>query len=154
MEQSGTSALLQGAVQDLASGVVSALRGGGHPRVVLPADTGGAAGELALAAVRVLGADAMLPSVLLRTPPDPAEAAVFRKAVEAHPPRADAAPSVRWSHWGIASNLRRIDPFFSRRDAGRSPGNGSARRGRTGSPSPVKLRGTCPRSPCPARTAR
>ncbi|MGV9845086.1 hypothetical protein ACWDUB_23720 [Streptomyces fungicidicus] len=110
MEQSGTSALLQGAVQDLASGVVSALRGGGHPRVVLPADTGGAAGELALAAVRVLGADAMLPSVLLRIPPDPAEAAVFRKAVEAHPPRPDAASSVRWSHWGMARTLRRIDP--------------------------------------------
>lgn len=113
MEQSGTSTRLQAAVQDLASGVVSVLRGGGHTRVVLPAATGGEAGDLALAAVRVLGADAMLPSLLLDTPPDPAEVAVFRKAVEAYPPRADAAPTVRWSHWGMARTLRRIDPSFS-----------------------------------------
>ena len=33
MEQSGTSALLQGAVQDIASDVVSALRGGDHVRM-------------------------------------------------------------------------------------------------------------------------
>ncbi|MFK4021842.1 hypothetical protein [Streptomyces albogriseolus] len=113
MEQSGTSALLKGAVQDLASGVVSALRGGGHTRVVLPAATDGGAGELTLAAVRVLGADAMLPCLLLRTPPDPGDVAVFRKAVEAYPPREDAAPTVRWSHWGMARALRRIDPSFA-----------------------------------------
>ncbi|MFF9204888.1 hypothetical protein ACF1AE_24325 [Streptomyces sp. NPDC014986] len=110
MEQSGTSALLQGAVQDIASGVVSALRDGGHVRAVPLAGTDGEAGELALAAVRVLGSDALLASLLLRTPPDPAETAVFRKAVEAHPPRADAAPTVRWSHWGMARTLRRVDP--------------------------------------------
>ncbi|GGW47642.1 hypothetical protein [Streptomyces griseoloalbus] len=110
MEQSGTSTLLQGAVQDLASGVVSALRGGDHTRSVLPAGTDGEAGDLALAAVRVLGSDALLPALLLRTPPDPAEVAVFRKAVEAYPPRADAAPTVRWSHWGMARTLRRVDP--------------------------------------------
>ncbi|MGW4026842.1 hypothetical protein [Streptomyces sp. NPDC005009] len=110
MEQSGTSALLQGAVQDLASGVVSALRGGGHTREVLAAGTDGEAGDLALAAVRVLGSDALLPGTLRHTPPDPAEVAVFRKAVEAYPPRADAAPTVRWSHWGMARTLRRVDP--------------------------------------------
>lgn len=109
MEQSGTSTRLQAAVQDLASGVVSALRGGDHPHVV-PLGADGEAGDLALAAVRVLGADALLPGALLRTPPDPAEVAVFRKAVEAHPPRADAAPTVRWSHWGMARTLRRLDP--------------------------------------------
>ncbi|MFI2376368.1 hypothetical protein ACH5AO_15050 [Streptomyces sp. NPDC018964] len=113
MEQSGASTRLRAAVQDLASGVVSALRDGGRTRAVLPAGTDGEAGDLALAAVRVLGADAMLPALLLGTPPDPAEAAVFRKAVEAYPPRADAAPTVRWSHWGMARALRRIDPSFS-----------------------------------------
>lgn len=111
MEQSGTSTRLQAAVQDLACGVVSALRGGGHPHVV-PPGADGEAGDLALAAVRVLGADALLPGVLLGTPPDPAEVAVFRKAVEAYPPRADAAPTVRWSHWGMARVLRRLDPSF------------------------------------------
>ncbi|MEV8596040.1 hypothetical protein [Streptomyces sp. NPDC052012] len=110
MEQSGTSTLLQGAVQDLASAVVSALRGGDHARAVLPAGADGEAGDVTLAAVRVLGADALLPSVLLRTPPDPAQVAVFRKAVEAYPPRADAAPTVRWSHWAMARTLRQVDP--------------------------------------------
>ncbi|GAA1421704.1 hypothetical protein GCM10009601_22030 [Streptomyces thermospinosisporus] len=110
MEQSGTSTLLQGAVQDLASSVVSALRSGDHAHAVLPAGTEGEAGDVTLAAVRVLGADAMLPGTLLRTPPDPAQVAVFRKAVEAYPPRADAAPTVRWSHWAMARALRQADP--------------------------------------------
>ena len=110
MEQSGTSTRLQAAVQDLASGVVSALRGGGHAHVVPPVGTDGEAGDLALAAVRVLGADALLPGLLSRTAPDPAELAVFRKAVEAYPPRADAAPTVRLSHWAMARTLRRADP--------------------------------------------
>ncbi|MEY7976430.1 hypothetical protein AB8O53_08860 [Streptomyces pilosus] len=111
MEQSGTSTRLQAAVQGLASGVVSALRGGGHPHVV-PAGDGAEAGDLALAAVRVLGADALLPGLVRPTPPDPAEVAVFRKAVEAYPPRPDAAPTVRWSHWGMTRALRRLDPSF------------------------------------------
>ncbi|MFD8256779.1 hypothetical protein [Streptomyces werraensis] len=110
MEQSGTSTRLQAAVQDLASGVVSALRGGDHAHVVPPAGTDGEAGDLALAAVRVLGADALLPHLLSGTSPDPAELAVFRKAVEAYPPRPDAAPTVRWSHWAMARTLRRADP--------------------------------------------
>ncbi|NJP49684.1 hypothetical protein HCJ93_06245 [Streptomyces sp. SBST2-5] len=121
MEQSGTSTLLQGAVQDLASSVVSALRSGDHTHV-LPAGTE-EAGDVTLAAVRVLGADALLPGTLLRTPPDPAGLAVFRKAVEAYPPRADAAPTVRWSHWAMARALHRADPSgtFERPD---EPGTG------------------------------
>ncbi|MFF0007721.1 hypothetical protein ACFYQT_30380 [Streptomyces tibetensis] len=110
MEQSGTSSLLQGAVQDLASGVVSALRSGDHTRAAAPERTHPEAEDLALAAVRVLGADALLPSTLLHTPPLPDELAVFRKAVEAYPPGADAAPTVRWSHWAMRNALRRLDP--------------------------------------------
>ncbi|MFF7045744.1 hypothetical protein ACIP4T_08310 [Streptomyces massasporeus] len=110
MEQSGTSTLLQGAVQDLASSVVSALRGGDHARAAAPGPVDVEEGGLALAAVRVLGADALLPAVLLGTPPDPDELAVFRKSVESFPPRADAAPTVLWSHWGMARTLRRLDP--------------------------------------------
>ncbi|MBD9734713.1 hypothetical protein IGX29_23455, partial [Streptomyces sp. H28] len=85
MEQSGTSTLLQGAVQDLASGVVSALRGGDHTRTA-PDGAGTEAGSLTLAAVRVVGADTLLPEILLDAPPDPVRLAVFRKAVEAFPP--------------------------------------------------------------------
>ncbi|OUD04404.1 hypothetical protein [Streptomyces swartbergensis] len=110
MEQSRTSPLLQGAVQDLASGVVSALRSGDHARAAAPMAAAGEAGGLALAAVRVLGADALLPSTLHGAPPLPDELAVFRKAVEAYPPGAGAAPTVVWSHWAMRRMLRRLDP--------------------------------------------
>jgi hypothetical protein len=108
MEQSGTSALLQGAVQDLASGVATALRGGG--RAAFP---GGAlrderAEGVLLPAVRVLGADLLLPHALLHTAPAEHELTVFRKAVHAFPPPADAGPPVHWSHWGMTRSLRRI----------------------------------------------
>jgi hypothetical protein len=109
MEQSGTSALLQGAVQDLSSDVVSALRGGDHVRVAGTGAVDGLAGGLAVAAVRVLGADLLLPHILSRTPPAPEALTVFRQTVEAFPPRADAAPIVVWSHWAMSRTLRRLD---------------------------------------------
>jgi hypothetical protein len=110
MEQSGTSALLQGAVQDLASDVVSALRGGDHVRMAGTGATDDLEGNFALAAVRVLGADLLLPHVLFPTPPAPEVLAVFRRTVEAFPPRADAAPTVKWSHWAMSRTLGRLDP--------------------------------------------
>ncbi|WP_217168392.1 hypothetical protein [Streptomyces sp. AC512_CC834] len=109
MEQSSTSALLQGMVLDLASDVVSALRSGDHVRAGSTLTGGGAGEGVARAAVRVLGADTLLPSVLLRVPPDPGQLAVFKDAVAAHPPRDDAAPAVVWSHWAMARALRRTD---------------------------------------------
>ncbi|MFJ8533918.1 hypothetical protein [Streptomyces sp. NPDC093591] len=110
MEQSGTSALLQGAVQDLASDVVSALRGGDHVRMSGTGATDDIEGNFALAAVRVLGADLLLPHVLFPTPPAAEVLAVFRRTVEAFPPRADAAPTVKWSHWAMSRTLGRLDP--------------------------------------------
>ncbi|WP_128434916.1 hypothetical protein [Streptomyces cyaneus] len=109
MEQSGTSALLQGAVQDLASDVVSALRGGDHVRMSGTGAMDDLEGSFALAAVRVLGADLLLPHVLFPTPPAPEALAVFRRTVEAFPPRADAAPTVKWSHWAMSRTLMRLD---------------------------------------------
>ncbi|WP_405875250.1 MULTISPECIES: hypothetical protein [unclassified Streptomyces] len=109
MEQSGTSALLQGAVQDLSSDVVSALRGGDHVRVSGTGAADGPEGGIAAAAVRVLGADLLLPHVLARTPPAPEALGVFRQTVETFPPRADAAPTVAWSHWAMRRTLRRLD---------------------------------------------
>ncbi|QIJ65681.1 hypothetical protein [Streptomyces sp. JB150] len=109
MEQSGTSALLQGAVQELASGVVSALRGGDHVTVSGPEAPEVPEAGLSLPAVRVLGADLLLPQVLSRTLPDMAQLAVFRKAVESFPPRPDATPAVRWSHWAMRRTLRRFE---------------------------------------------
>ncbi|MFD8433155.1 hypothetical protein ACFV1R_36800 [Streptomyces coelicoflavus] len=110
MEQSSTSALLQGTVLDLASDVVSALRSGDHVRAGSTLTGGGAGEGVARAAVRVLGADTLLPSVLLGVPPDPGQLAVFKDAVAAHPPRGDAAPAVVWSHWAMARALRRTGP--------------------------------------------
>ncbi|MCF1593746.1 hypothetical protein [Streptomyces muensis] len=109
MEQSGTSALLQDAVQDLATDVVSALRGGDHVRMSGTAAADDPEGSFALAAVRVLGADLLLPHVLFPTPPAPEALAAFRNTVEAFPPRADAAPTVRWSHWAMRRTLVRFD---------------------------------------------
>ncbi|WP_031046394.1 hypothetical protein [Streptomyces sp. NRRL F-5650] len=107
MEQSSTSALLQGTVLDLASDVVSALRSGDHVRAGSTLTGGGAGEGVARAAVRVLGADTLLPSLLLSLPPEPAQLAVFRDAVAAHPPRRGASPTVVWSHWAMTRALRR-----------------------------------------------
>ena len=109
MEQSGTSALLQDAVQDLSSDVVSAHRGGDHVRVSGGAAVDGPESSIAVAAVRVIGADLLLPHVLSRTPPAPEALGLFRQTVEAYPPRADAAPTVVWSHWAMSRTLHRLD---------------------------------------------
>ncbi|MGX1274148.1 hypothetical protein [Streptomyces phaeoluteigriseus] len=110
MEQSGTSPLLAGTVQDLAAGVVSALRGGDHAPPVVRTAVDDSADRLLVAAVRVTGADLLLPNVLLRTPPDEAELALFRKAVDTFPPRADTAPAIRWSHWAMTRTLHALRP--------------------------------------------
>ncbi|MGC0334496.1 hypothetical protein RKD23_007486 [Streptomyces sp. SAI-170] len=113
MEQSRTSALLQGAVQDLASGVASALRGGGHASPSGDVLRDGTANGVVLAAVRVLGADLLLPCVLFRTAPSEPERDAVQEAVRAFPPRPDAAPTVAWSHWGMVRALRRADAGFT-----------------------------------------
>ncbi|WP_217249022.1 hypothetical protein [Streptomyces sp. AC602_WCS936] len=124
MEQSSTSALLQGTVLDLASDVVSALRSGDHVRAGGTLAAGGSGDGVARAAVRVLGADLLLPTTLLRLEPDPGQLAVFRDAVTAHPPRGDAAPAVAWSHWAMTRTLHRLgqppnDPLTA--EAGAEP---------------------------------
>ncbi|MGV9891805.1 hypothetical protein [Streptomyces sp. NPDC003395] len=110
MEQSGTSALLQGVVQDLASGVATALRGGGHAPLTGEALSEGRTDGVVLAAVRVLGADLLLPHALLGTEPGPGALTAVRTAAEAFPPRPGAAPNVAWSHWGMTRALHRADP--------------------------------------------
>ncbi|MET9432353.1 hypothetical protein [Streptomyces sp. NPDC003036] len=101
MEQPGASTRLTGAVQDLASHVVSALRSGDHTGVLPAAVTAAGDDTLGLAAVRVLGADALLPGVALGKPTDADDLAVFEQAVRAFPPAPDAAPTTRWSHWAM-----------------------------------------------------
>ncbi|MFS8198002.1 hypothetical protein ACLVWQ_04880 [Streptomyces sp. CWNU-52B] len=112
MEQSGTTTRLAGAVQGLSSELVSALRSGGQFRLagtVSGSDGTEVPADLALAAVRVMGADAVLPSVLRRTPLEADDLGVFSRTVHAYPPPADAAPTSAWSHWAMTRALRRLD---------------------------------------------
>ncbi|MGV9291406.1 hypothetical protein [Streptomyces sp. NPDC003719] len=122
MEQSSTSALLQGTVLDLASDVVSALRSGDYARAGGTPTTDGAG--IARAAIRILGADTLLPTELKGVPPDPGLLAVFKNAVAAHPPRSDAAPTVVWSHWAMARALRRLEGPVAGPDGGAEPDAG------------------------------
>jgi hypothetical protein len=118
MKQSGTSALLQGAVQDLASSVVSDLDGGGNAP---PADTtagGGPGRDLELAAARVVGADLLLPSLLHRTPLPPDLFVLVTETLDAFPPRPQAAPTVLWSHWAMGRALRLADASAADRGDG------------------------------------
>lgn len=114
MEESDTTTPLAGAVQGLTSELVSALRSGGRFRLVgsVTGSDGAAADGLTLAAVRVVGADAVLPGVLRRTPLEPDDLAVFGKAVHAYPPPADASPTLVWSHWAMQRTLADLDASF------------------------------------------
>lgn len=98
---------LSGAVHDLASEVVSVLRGGGHSGAGATAGIG-ADQALSVAAVRTLGADVLLPSTLLRRPPAEPDLVLFREAVRSYPPGPDASPATAWSHWAMTWTLRRI----------------------------------------------
>jgi hypothetical protein len=133
MEQSGTSTRLTGAVQDLTSELVSALRSGGPFRLAgsvpgaggsAAADGPGAGDGIALAAVRVVGADVVLPSVLHRVPPGSDDLTVFSRAVRAYPPPAGASPASVWSHWAMERALLTLDGSADMPPAG-TPGQGT-----------------------------
>ncbi|NJQ05221.1 hypothetical protein [Streptomyces lonarensis] len=98
---------LSGAVHDLASELVSALRGGDHS---VAGTTGSLGGDEALtvAAVRTLGADVLLPSTLLSRPAPEPDVAVCRAAVHAYPPGPQSSPTVAWSHWAMERALARV----------------------------------------------
>ncbi|MFJ9722581.1 hypothetical protein ACIRP3_07475 [Streptomyces sp. NPDC101209] len=120
MKQSGTSALLQDAVLDMASSVASALSGGGHAPDHTTA-CGGSSGDLELAAARVLGADLLLPSVLCGVPPTADRLDLARRTLEAFPPRPEAPPTVRWSDWALRRAVRQADTSGAAIDHRRPP---------------------------------
>ncbi len=109
MEQSSASTRLAGVVRDLASEVVSALRGGDHPGVVCAPAGVGEDDDLGIAAVRVLGADVLLPSAMFRRSPHSSDLLVFQRAVHAFPPAPDASQATAWSHWAMTQTLRRLE---------------------------------------------
>lgn len=108
-------------MHDLATEVVLALRSGDHLATVC-----GAAGidednRTGIAAVRVIGADLLLPSVLHGHHPHPGDLAVLHRAVREFPPRPDASDATAWSHWGMRSALDRTAPATA---AGQLPPTG------------------------------
>ncbi|MFD3513807.1 hypothetical protein [Streptomyces sp. NPDC058657] len=125
MEQSGTSSPLAGAVQDLASELASALRSGGRFRLAVSvSDAHGAEATAGpgLAAVRVVGADAVLPNVLHRMPAAPDDLAVLGRAVHAYRPPENASPASVWSHWAMERALLGLDDSFAGTpDSGEEP---------------------------------
>lgn len=113
---------LSGVVHDLASEVVSVLRGGDHSAAGTTAGIGGD-GPLGVAAVRTLGADVLLPSTLFRRPPAEPDLVLFREAVRAYPPGPDASASVAWSHWAMEHALHRLDGGAPAPNGGEAPGS-------------------------------
>ncbi len=117
MEQSEVSARLAGVVRDLAAEVVRALRTGEHPVAVCASAGVGKGDEMGVAAVRVLGADVLLPSVIGGRRTCGSDVRMVRAAAGAHPPGGDASRSAAWSHWAMLRTLRAMEG----RAAGRRP---------------------------------
>lgn len=102
MDQSSASSRIAGAVRDLASEVVFALQSGDHLSTVCGAAGIGEDDRTGIAAVRVIGADLLLPSLLYGRDPHPGDVAVLQRAVIDFPPRAGArrrppGATGRWS---------------------------------------------------------
>ncbi|WP_328317876.1 hypothetical protein [Streptomyces sp. NBC_00388] len=105
MDQSSASSRIAGAVRDLASEVVFALQSEDHLSTVCGAAGIGEDDRTGIAAVRVIGADLLLPSLLYGRDPHPGDVAVLQRAVIDFPPRADAPAATAWSHWAMESAL-------------------------------------------------
>ncbi|UQA96956.1 hypothetical protein [Streptomyces halobius] len=99
-EQTQGAVPLSAVIADAASGVALALRGGSDPYVLSRVLRQGDA--LALAAIRVLGADALAPYALdHRAGPGSEDETVVREALAAFPLKADASEVSVWSYRGL-----------------------------------------------------
>lgn len=110
MDQTHASSPLAGAVHDLATEVVLALRSGDHLATVCGAAGIDEGNRTGIAAARVIGADLLLPSVLYGRHPHPGDVAVLDRAVREFPPKPDAPAATAWSHWHMISTLQRMAP--------------------------------------------
>ncbi|RLL68016.1 hypothetical protein [Streptomyces sp. Z26] len=104
-QRSDATSRLPDVVQEFASAVVPALRGGDGRfdvvgTVLTPADD-----PVAVAAVRVLGADVLAPRTLAGRTPTEADLALFEHAVRAFPPKAGGSALSAWSHRGMRAAL-------------------------------------------------
>ncbi|MFE6700218.1 hypothetical protein [Streptomyces sp. NPDC057718] len=110
MDQTHATSPLAGAVHDLATEVVLALRSGDHLATVCGAAGIDEENRTGIAAARVIGADLLLPSVLYGRHPHPGDVAVLDRAVREFPPKPDAPAATAWSHWHMISTLQRMAP--------------------------------------------
>ncbi|MFE9700438.1 hypothetical protein [Streptomyces sp. NPDC006270] len=110
MDQTHAPSPLAGAVHDLATEVVLALRSGDHLATVCGAAGIDEENRTGIAAARVIGADLLLPSVLYGRHPHPGDVAVLDRAAREFPPKPDAPAATAWSHWHMISTLRRMAP--------------------------------------------
>ncbi|MFF0503491.1 hypothetical protein ACFYUH_07810 [Streptomyces fimicarius] len=124
MDQTHASSPLAGAVHDLATEVVLALRSGDHLATVCGAAGIDEENRTGIAAARVIGADLLLPSVLYGRHPHPGDIAVLDRAVREFPPKPDAPAATAWSHWHMISTLQRMAPPPSGAAASDAPRSG------------------------------
>ncbi|NYI04806.1 hypothetical protein [Allostreptomyces psammosilenae] len=98
------------AVRALSAEVARALRGAGDPYALADVPHLGSDPAAALAAVRVLGPDALAPHALRGTAPRPDDVALVRESLLAYPataPRRPGDPPVAaWRDWATARLLR------------------------------------------------
>lgn len=107
-EQAQENSPLSAAVADVANGVALALDGGGGSyalSALLAQDD-----RVALAAIRVLGADVLAPYALGRAAGGGPDGQLVRRALAAYPPGADASDVSRWSYQGLAEATRAFLP--------------------------------------------
>ncbi|OEU95967.1 hypothetical protein [Streptomyces oceani] len=107
-EGSGTTSRLADVVQEFASAVVPALRGGDDRFDLLGSVLTQDDDPLAAAAVRVLAADALAPCLLAEKATSERDVLLFRQAIDGYPPTPDAAVPTVWSHWGMRAALGRL----------------------------------------------
>lgn len=108
-EQAQGTSPLSTVVADVANGVALALRGGGG--LFALSDVLPQGDAVALAAIRVLGADVLAPYALgLGARDGSDDGAVVRKALVAYPPGADASEVSVWSYRGLVSATRAFLP--------------------------------------------
>lgn len=106
MERMSTGASLDEAVQDCASAVVSVLKGGHHGGVLEQAVGAVAPNPVWVGAVRVLGADVLVPQILAGRAPTSGDVHIVRAAVAEFVPGPQASAATLWTYWGLCEALR------------------------------------------------
>lgn len=109
-------------MQEFASAVVSALRGGDGRFDVLGSVLTPTDDPVAVAAVRVLGGDALAPCTLAGQVPTEDGLVLFERAIGAFPPKAGGSAVSAWSHWGMRAALRRARSTAGTAGAGTGAG--------------------------------